>query len=811
MLQVTVHENQLKSSNNEVLALARAAALQLGCEVIPLQEGKIPAFVAPGKQYSFPSNMLHRPGVHPATRYAWQNATGIGILQGDSDLFFLDLDDLTLRPKVEAIIPNLDEAYRVRTGSGGEHIYLRAKLPKLPDGELNNGYSLRIGGHEAASLRAGNRYVVGAGSEYYKDKKPTGKRYEAINQADPLPITAGQLEALIAFFEAKPTPSPKPKVLPKAEALPDEYRRAQAALAALSPDRCEGYHTWIMTGQALKVGLGDSGLVLWDSWSQGSTKYHQGECDRKWKGFKRSGITLATLYKWADEDRPGWRKDYAQAARVTISRPLHALEIAPSLPEAQAEVLPQTSPQKALTNRRKRLALLCDDGRELMIFEAVQSAGLANNFTVQDVINMGFERSTIYRVLRHQPWIVAKSDEDSDPLPIQVFSSDFATRHTQRYKLGAWDKIEADLKARLPSELIPRFFRASKPSDLIPSRLIDRLLSELPEGDLDQTRAALEAACGLQDRQREASSWKAYRRILQDVLRTDDDQITSKLPFGPKNLPDYRRAFASALYDSSDQFRNMSHSTWALWLGCSKSQARSLLEGAGLEGKQSEALSIDVSSDPDPLRAAFEASRGKGKFIGFQAGKYGENVIPVDDPHVRSRLSAAARRGDPIKAKIVPPSRWDRVSEAAPRPKPAPKTSAPVTAPAVNVSKPTPSPKPKVKDNLTKRAAYWRNVMLCAASKLDEGGEGYSPAQFVTLEDAKDLLILSYTEYKARRAKLLSMPALDLRILRSLIRRAVPRLQNSPAEALGLTEVEARAAWASLSRDEQESVMRIVS
>lgn len=75
-------------------------------------------------------------------------------------------------------------------------------------------------------------------------------------------------------------------------------------LNAISPD-CS-YGEWINVGMALK----HEGLdwTVWDDWSRGSsTKYRSGDCERKWKSFRSSGITGGTLAHIAMQH--GYRPD----------------------------------------------------------------------------------------------------------------------------------------------------------------------------------------------------------------------------------------------------------------------------------------------------------------------------------------------------------------------------------------------------------------------------------------------------------------------------------------------------------------------
>ena len=58
--------------------------------------------------------------------------------------------------------------------------------------------------------------------------------------------------------------------------------------------------TWIRIGMALKNHMGDSGLTLWDQWSQKSEKYDPKGMMTQWRSFKQSGgITIGSLYHMA--------------------------------------------------------------------------------------------------------------------------------------------------------------------------------------------------------------------------------------------------------------------------------------------------------------------------------------------------------------------------------------------------------------------------------------------------------------------------------------------------------------------------------
>lgn len=69
------------------------------------------------------------------------------------------------------------------------------------------------------------------------------------------------------------------------------------ALRAIDPD-CS-YDEWLRVGMALK----QEGATCdtWDTWSSGGSKYKEGECQKKWKSFRRDDVTGGTLIHIARE------------------------------------------------------------------------------------------------------------------------------------------------------------------------------------------------------------------------------------------------------------------------------------------------------------------------------------------------------------------------------------------------------------------------------------------------------------------------------------------------------------------------------
>lgn len=78
------------------------------------------------------------------------------------------------------------------------------------------------------------------------------------------------------------------------------------ALDAINPSMLD-YMEWESVGAALHYAGAD--VSAWDSWSaRDASRYHKGECERKWKTFRGSDnpVTEATIYKMAYD--AGWQK-----------------------------------------------------------------------------------------------------------------------------------------------------------------------------------------------------------------------------------------------------------------------------------------------------------------------------------------------------------------------------------------------------------------------------------------------------------------------------------------------------------------------
>lgn len=77
-------------------------------------------------------------------------------------------------------------------------------------------------------------------------------------------------------------------------------------LSSIPVSECT-YEEWIQVGMALKT----EGYPCadWDAWSRNDSRYKEGNCERKWKSFKRNDCTGATITQMAKER--GWEPSHS--------------------------------------------------------------------------------------------------------------------------------------------------------------------------------------------------------------------------------------------------------------------------------------------------------------------------------------------------------------------------------------------------------------------------------------------------------------------------------------------------------------------
>ncbi len=223
-------------------------------------------------------------------------AAGVGfVLQRATGVVFLDFDHCldaggAAKPWAAPLLaPFLGRTFVERSLSGaGLHAMVLGDVERARPGLVPPG-------------AAGDEHV-----EVYNDR-----RFVAVTGApfDGAPILLApmqaEVDALLASLGAGARAgegSPPADDLSPAQ-LAERTEEARSALAVLDPDA--PYPDWIAVGMALHHGLGAAGLALWDEWSARGGKYREGEPAERWASFRRSGVTLGTLFHAAKE--AGWR------------------------------------------------------------------------------------------------------------------------------------------------------------------------------------------------------------------------------------------------------------------------------------------------------------------------------------------------------------------------------------------------------------------------------------------------------------------------------------------------------------------------
>lgn len=216
--------------------------------------------------------------------------TGYGVLM--DGLLVIDVDarngGIDSYERLLEKVPEISGAgLIVNTGSGGgsKHIYFKspgcALVQHLKD---YPGIDFKSSG-----------YVVGPGS-----KHSSGSAYSvAVGSPDDIDVAPASLVSL----------------LEKPEHHRHEYngQTIDVTHADISDmlryvDGFDDYDSWVEIGMCVHHATGGTGFDVWDSWSQGSSKYDADEMHKKWHSFGKSANpkTIGTLIYRAEQG--GWRQ-----------------------------------------------------------------------------------------------------------------------------------------------------------------------------------------------------------------------------------------------------------------------------------------------------------------------------------------------------------------------------------------------------------------------------------------------------------------------------------------------------------------------
>jgi predicted P-loop ATPase len=143
---------------------------------------------------------------------------------------------------------------------------------------------------------------------------PTTSGYHWVSKYSPEDLDLAEAPLCLIEKMLKPLAEPAPLL---AAAGTDDAERARSYLDALSSSRADDYEDWLAVGMALHSVGDDSLLSDWEHWSAQSGKHKPSDCQRKWRSFKKSGISLGTLGDMAKKD--GWRSQRREPSRSVAS------------------------------------------------------------------------------------------------------------------------------------------------------------------------------------------------------------------------------------------------------------------------------------------------------------------------------------------------------------------------------------------------------------------------------------------------------------------------------------------------------------
>jgi hypothetical protein len=178
-------------------------------------------------------------------------------------------------------------------------------------GESSKQFKLR--GEVVVEILSTGRHTVLPPSTH-----PSGCKYKWITDLTLANLSANDLpeipfEAWSAIAALFPSPA---RHVPVPVEAPANLSDAEDALQYVPNGE---YELWLSMGMALKEGFGESGFNTWDKWSSSSDKYNAREMRNKWNSFKRSEITIHSLF--FEARTRGWKPVVKKSAPVELHTP----------------------------------------------------------------------------------------------------------------------------------------------------------------------------------------------------------------------------------------------------------------------------------------------------------------------------------------------------------------------------------------------------------------------------------------------------------------------------------------------------------
>jgi hypothetical protein len=269
-----------------------------GLSVFPCHENKAPATPHGFKNANTDLDMLSRQFFRDGLFIGLPTGRINGIVVIDFDV----KDGWTLDALYDAIqeYGELPDTLMVDTPSGGRHFYYYD-----PETELSS-HTRFLDKKIPIDLRGNNGYVIAPGSAGYDIYDDFSGIEDFHSKLAPLPEWIKSHRKNQETTDVALT-----TILPESE-----IREIRSALNYINSDDRD---TWVKVGMALRSTGCPSARGLWDEWSQKSDKFNPKDQEAKWKTFKPSDITIASIFHMAKIS--GWQTTYNSVEVLPQFRP----------------------------------------------------------------------------------------------------------------------------------------------------------------------------------------------------------------------------------------------------------------------------------------------------------------------------------------------------------------------------------------------------------------------------------------------------------------------------------------------------------
>lgn len=270
--------------------------------------------------------------------YYNKNMNGIALLTGKvNNIIVIDIDDVdhwtTLLKKHKKKEPN---TVKVVTGSGGLHYYFEYEnidKVKSKDHCFGKDYNIDIKTDGGCVIAPPTSYInknVNKKVEYKWDKSIFDTKPKKLPKwikdllLDSCNVTKSKKKVVNkktnTIIQQNNDNNDNTEQVPVIQEVDDteinqDYTTYDIIkiVDMFGDNRCNTYNDWINVGICL-YNINIEYMLIWDKWSSKNEKYMSGECDKKWKTFKKdkSGLGIGSLLLWAKTDNPYSYNEFMQ-------------------------------------------------------------------------------------------------------------------------------------------------------------------------------------------------------------------------------------------------------------------------------------------------------------------------------------------------------------------------------------------------------------------------------------------------------------------------------------------------------------------